>query len=1530
MTPQAQAQAPLIGSVIERKPGSSANTFNAKSKPSDKTGFPTVSHRSQSAFARARKNEKSIGGGSTRDRPREPPIVSPSVRPPPPTKAQIKDGETEGWRKDVEEENIRRVEGMTEEEREEERREILERFGPNVAEILRRAREARESKHATSVADPPIVSEEPVVHSPSPQRGPRKSALVSRPTSPTPHSAASTRPSSRERHLRFAELKPQDVHVYESAPPSPKRKPILALMPATPDDGPTTPLGEFSGKGWMAGSPRPIPSKSASAGEREEEEGTPEDIRRRFFPSAPAHNPSLDWILSPSSSSPSSSRAVPPNGPEQTLRFDLTGTPIPPSLSLTLPTHLGLHHHAEGSHAGYTLDDLFLLSRSSVRAQRASMLDVLGRIARRLSRNFKPSRPVASDRDISRDEHSDDEGIPELRGLEHSLRKRILATGLEALSEKGSLGVQAVNVVWACVVGWDEDLVDIEGVELADFSRYSTFNIHPSSDNQMGSETEKEKEQEIDKDKEDAISTLPLDYLLPQISTLIGTQAHPRETLLQLLSILHRLAQHSNEYAGKIVKTPKLIANVVSTFLLTPGGFVVDSTEAGMGTMPEPFALQVLVTLASASRENARMLCDPADALLRFVVSFPTKPSPQPQPHSETETSPAHTPTLATSLLIGTLRLYATLASYGLYAHIATVASEHLGRIHAYVMGNFESSVSVTNNFNHSKETHQSQSQPQSQSQSTESHQSQTQSHSRNRLTLLTTYLDLLERWITCARDPHRTEPTHEILWSQVVGWGWGEDLVGLRGRLVSDHDGEAEVEDEEVSEGGKVKTSTNDQLARTGHPPTPDEREVWAATWRANAAWLEGCTVNAPKGGSAEKAKLVECVKDGFEGGVERRVVDGAVQRLGALLEELSLEADVSNSTLREMEREATILSSAIRFWLSTLPSSNQTGLPAPPFRLPFKDISALCARIATHPIWTRVFSPTQSVSSSSSSSSSSSTSSSSSSPSSHPQSQPISPIAHFYLRPLSTLLSHYLSLSRVLPSTTPDLWLAQAFTILLRYLPGDEESAVRTFEGVASVLTREVIQGGGGSGSGGMVVPEVVWERGGVASVVPFYTYALRPTLHSHSHLHSHEIGREGEEEEEGKRREFVAPITPTPLSLTYSTTLRLPPLSSLLSPPPNANAKTPTVSLPLYPDWVFKPLDYLLRSGQTDIFKRMPPDWDYSEVEVVRATLLVAKVQREVLRLHGLDSILDGDGKKKKGVGMCREEVVFGCMKVFMLEHEQQSDTGSSEEVFRDHVVEAFMQDLLAPFTIASSSPPSSSSSSSSPKHDPSPTLDLISPRFLGSSTPFYQFYTDFVSLYDSISFSHPLFARLLLPPTSYRYPVDFRKYLWGEYGHVVRSVRVQVGEVVAGGLGEYLWPVERDGEMIGAYLKVLLGAGVGGKGRGLEGFVRLVAVHHVAANIWADLRDGSGAEAEENQAKETAMKVKKEEKAKKLLQAVVTQGDFNTIREIVLYRQTPDATLIPPACFEQEGEWRLPRREFVRSCEGVVRERLEKLL
>ena len=155
---------------------------------------------------------------------------------------------------------------------------------------------------------------------------------------------------------------------------------------------------------------------------------------------------------------------------------------------------------------------------------------------------------------------------------------------------------------------------------------------------------------------------------------------------------------------------------------------------------------------------------------------------------------------------------------------------------------------------------------------------------------------------------------------------------------------------------------------------------------------------------------------------------------------------------------------------------------------------------------------------------------------------------------------------------------------------------------------------------------------------------------------------------------------------------------------------------------------PADY----RQPPVFNSLPPSWDASETEVVRGSLLLAKVAREVLQRYSLQNFL-----------LNPEETIFSSMKVFMLEH-GQTQNYSANEVFRNSVISQFMGDLLAPYTYAVTS-----SSPALPLNEHE-DLEKAAAQFLGASTLFYQYYTDFVALYDTMSFSHPLFARLPLPP------------------------------------------------------------------------------------------------------------------------------------------------------------------------------------
>lgn len=1043
------------------------------------------------------------------------------------------------------------------------------------------------------------------------------------------------------------------MHVYESAPSSPKRR-VLALPPPDPESKDIVSLGQWEGKMLQAAAPavqqdeqkkmepdlKPTElSESQSMNIiQEAEEGTAEYIRQKYFPKAPSDVPNLAWLY----------ESPKPDSTSSTLRFDLHGDIIPPSISLTLPTHLGLHHHAEGAHAGYTLDDIFLLSRSTVPAQRATMLGIMAHIAHRLAgvRKGEATR------------------MEEMVGKE-DLRKRFLAAGVEAMSERGSVGARAIEVVWECVVGWRLDFVDVEGVELESPEEYSV------------------------------ISVLPLEVFVPQIATLLSDGAIPHESQIQLLSVLHRLSQHSNNLANTITFTPKVLAIILQVFLLTP----IPPDESSR--CPEPLALQLFYTLSLSSRSSAEEIEKFADSFLRFVTFLPSS-SPYP-------------PSLTINLITWTLRIYRALAVYGLHTHVAGVAFVPFSQLEQYIF-------SRTCTFYPLKEA----------------------------------WSNLVEAWMICAIDPHQTTPTHDINWSQIVGWRWDVGILELLESLGIDR----------------------------------YEWALWASAWKAEAAWLEGSKINAVKGGEAEINIFIVSAKHLSKDGTAVGVMNAVLE----LIEQsLVYDADLKLQ-LRIVANCATVLSSVMRLWIACIPPHVEGPPSSPPFLLPFSRLSSVAARLVNLPLWSTSIAPDAT--------------------------------GYPYCREISQFLGFYLRVSQRLPDVSQSLWMAQGFSILLRLGPGDEEMAELTIRDLTKLITPEWVS------SNGVRVPSVILEKGGLTILEPFLHYKLRPTPDA-----------------------YIAPLVITPKSIKSSTTHRL-----------SSPAGLKQFGLPLSRDWTMTALDHLLRSADSAVLKSLPLSWDASEIAVMHASLFLTKVVQKTLLVHYLTTLV-----------LSREEAIFRCMQIFMLEHGQPQND-SSEEVFRDNVVGLLMEDILGVYAFGHEPP--------FPSTVQQEEIEEVAARFLGPSIPFFQFYTDLIALYDAISFSHPLFASLLLPPTTMSYSQDYRKYLWCDFGHVLKTMRPTPEKMFSADLREYLYPVESNAQILSAQLHLLL------KGN-LQEFPRFVAVHHVASNIWPDLW-------------EEGIEKPEDGRASTMFKAVLRQSGNEIVREVVRYRQTKSTTgqriLLYPDCYD----------------------------
>ncbi|THH09091.1 hypothetical protein EW145_g2246 [Phellinidium pouzarii] len=1329
----AQPPLQLVGPVFERPAYSRPSFSVARTAPS--SGFPSVQHRSKSAFARAREAKRNRSEDTQTQRRRDVPSVQKSgmllaenqdhvkqvdepleitnkaLKSQSSPQSQSESTSEDKWIAQMKRDNDRAIEAMTEEEREQHRSEILEQLGPNIEELLRNARETRVAKQAENDAlrsqtEHVGVNGEDAqekhgddndVLQPTPSRPQSYSKeLVSHPrgilvTNSPPDSRSST-PGKATRKLRFAEVTPNDVHIFQSEPSSPRRP--IGLLPPPPsqrsDEGASVETIEDiseSRSGTLTSTVEP-------------EEGTPEDIRRRFFPHLLPNDPTLEWIEAGDLLEQGNSDSEP--------RFDLTGAPISLAQRASLPTHLGLHHHGGPAAAGYTLKDLLLLARSSVPAQRATVLGVLAKIVRRLA-------------------HREPE-VAELSNREN-IRSKALAVGLVALIEKGSLGVQAVDLVWTCIVLWDKEFVDgLEGVEL-----------RPLNPKTIQHEEDEDEDENGSLSSTDILSSLPFSVLLPQIAAHLHVPNLPPESLSQLLAISHRLARHSVAIATAISETPQFVANIVRTFLLTP----IPPVEGR--PLPDPLSLQLLHTLVLSSRTVARSLEGPVDALLRFVItSTPLSASPFPRP-------------LAEALLRKTLEIYAALARYGIYSSVATTAVEHFGRFSVHVFSDAEVSDG-----------------------------------------LKVTWLNLQSEWMVCARDPHRTTPTHDLLWSQVLGWTWGDELLSYRRSLIT-------------------KGSNT-------------EARVWSALWGSLAVWLEGCRVNSAKAGQDEHDAVNTAVAETWnlcpQGGPEKVAVKSMV---ASLRQELSI-WPVKDCTFQEWKGHlVTIaeltqtLSEFTRFALAcahmrtpdpagTVKAETPSVVTIPWILDAFSILSPVVREVISNCIWEQDYNKSDHYDLS-------------------------ARILSLHLRSASAFLALYIRLSHVLSSG--DEWCPLGAVVLERLLPGDEESA--------QWLVNEIIKFEGSR----------TYSRIKLTLLEPFFKYTIRP---------DEDI--------------YMVPRSTTPQSIQLCTTQCFP-----ADHLPSAASRRARFGLPLSRDWPCVALDHLLRSGTSPVLTNsdsVPDSWNASETELVQASLILLK--------HLQDRI-NSSYFQQFAVGL--EHMAFVCMKVIMLEHNQQQ-SDSIEEVFRDQYVGQLMDDLLRPFSYEKSR------WSNRPTTVP-PNLEDVSKGFLGSGTPFYQFYTDFVALYDAISFSHRTFARLLLLPASMSYALDYRKHLWGDFGHVLRTIQTPIDDVLVHDFDSYLWPFETDAEMIGWYLRALIKWP-------LDGFVRFLAIHHVSCNIWSDLREGCG--------------FVRESRARMLLLAVINQAKTDVVKDVVCYAQIRGSNVrLPPDCFGCDGDRKAARLAYVREW-GVV--------
>ncbi|KAI7804611.1 RNA polymerase II-associated protein 1 [Triplophysa rosa] len=347
----------------------------------------------------------------------------------------------------------------------------------------------------------------------------------------------------------------------------------------------------------------------------------------------------LEWTRDPPPKKQSTKKAM-------QARFNFAGTLIPPTEDL--PTHLGLHHHGEEPElAGYSLQELFILSRSQLNQQRNLAVSTLANVLT----NARAGEYTSS--------------------LKSSVLSCLLDAGLLFLlrfsldDSVEAVMSAAVNALHALLVSSDdEDCLDSAFPWLLGTA---TFPLLPTSqgdedDDDEGMDvsmkpTVKEKEDnktDHDVARQDVVKGFLKMQGLPRLRYILEVVRPSPRVVLDILEILIRIARHSTAAAIQILDCPRLMDTVISEFL--PGSWAphTSQTASSLYGLPVALAMKLLHALASAGRHACARILNSLggkEILARFVVVEPSEMLLEPSEALRCSTE--------------ALKMFAVAASYG-------------------------------------------------------------------------------------------------------------------------------------------------------------------------------------------------------------------------------------------------------------------------------------------------------------------------------------------------------------------------------------------------------------------------------------------------------------------------------------------------------------------------------------------------------------------------------------------------------------------------------------------------------------------------------------------------------------------------------------------------------------------------------------------------------------------------------------------------------------------------------------------------
>ncbi|XP_059209023.1 RNA polymerase II-associated protein 1 isoform X2 [Centropristis striata] len=327
-------------------------------------------------------------------------------------------------------------------------------------------------------------------------------------------------------------------------------------------------------------------------------------------------------------------------------RFDFAGALIPPNEDL--PTHLGLHHHGEEpERAGYSLQELFLLSRSQLNQQRTLALSTLASVISKARAGGYQSVLKGSMLSTLLD-----------AGLLFLLRFA-LDDGVEGVM---SAAVQALKALLVCAE--DEECLDCT---FSWFRGLASFPLLPSAQEEEEEEDEglpecmketaKEKEErksDHDVALQDVVKGLLKMKLLPRLRYILEVVRPSPPVVQDVLEILARIARHSSLSATQVLDCPRLMATVLSEFLPTSWTAPSSPLPQSVYGLPLASAMKLLRVLATSGRHACARLFNSLGVRERLPCLLSAEPSEL-----------LLAPTEALRITTEAYRLWAVAAGYG-------------------------------------------------------------------------------------------------------------------------------------------------------------------------------------------------------------------------------------------------------------------------------------------------------------------------------------------------------------------------------------------------------------------------------------------------------------------------------------------------------------------------------------------------------------------------------------------------------------------------------------------------------------------------------------------------------------------------------------------------------------------------------------------------------------------------------------------------------------------------------------------------